>query len=237
VTPPGEAKSIKKTMMEMGSNLVQSFHPINNFRLHLCGFAFYKDHPERQFELHRYCSSLNDEVTQCVLYDGDGSDARLIGIEYIISERLFNSLPIEEQKHWHSNAYDVLSGSLIAPRLPDTLEKPIMRDLVKSYGKTLLLWQVDQRDVLPLGEPQLMMVGTREGNQINPMLFENREKTTTLGYSTQHIVKSRQDITYPLVNPNADWGGYFQKPLVSRGTPTFAGTPTVGLTTEPTRPL
>jgi len=229
VTPPGEAKSMKKTMMEMGSNLVQSFHPVNSLRLHLCGFVFYKNHPERQFELHRYCSSLNDEITQCALYDGDGSDARLIGIEYIISERLFNSLPKEEQKFWHSNAYDVLSGSLIAPRLPDTLEIPLMRDLVKSYGKTLLFWQVDQGDVLPLVEPQLMMVGTRE-NQINPMLFENREKTT-IGYSTQHIVKSRQDIPYPHVNPNADWGGYFQKPLVSHGTQTF------GQTTEPTRPL
>lgn len=31
------------------------------------------------------------------------SGARLIGIEYIITERLFRELPEEEKKYWHSH--------------------------------------------------------------------------------------------------------------------------------------
>ena len=60
-----------------------------------------------QVEAHHYCSCTNDEVRQCVIYDSADSNARLIGIEYIISRRLFESLPEEERKLWHSHTYEV----------------------------------------------------------------------------------------------------------------------------------
>ena len=47
---------------------------------------------------------------QAVIYDGNTRDARLMGVEYIISERLFNTLPPEEKKLWHSHQYEVASS-------------------------------------------------------------------------------------------------------------------------------
>ncbi len=41
-----------------------------------------------------------------------------MGVEYIISERLFKDPAAEEKKLWHSHQYEVKSGSLIAPGLP-----------------------------------------------------------------------------------------------------------------------
>lgn len=55
----------------------------------------------RQLIAHHYCSHINQDVRQCVIYDSDRPDARLIGIEYIISEELFNQLSTEEKKLWH----------------------------------------------------------------------------------------------------------------------------------------
>ena len=135
-------------------------------------------------ELHHYCSRVNDEVTQCAVYESDKSDARLLGVEYVISERLFRSLPEDEQIYWHSHATDIKSGthnichffllcslvrcvfttrllaaaSFIAPGLPETMQRPLAQELANTYGKTFLMWQVDRGDVLPLGPPQLMMV-------------------------------------------------------------------------------
>lgn len=60
-----------------------------------------------QVEAHHYCSHLNEEVRQCIIYDSANNNARLIGIEYIISRRLFESLPEEEKKLWHSHSYEV----------------------------------------------------------------------------------------------------------------------------------
>jgi Protein of unknown function (DUF1264) len=56
---------------------------------------------------HHFCSHRNEEFRQCVIYDSDEPNARLIGIEYIISRRLFEDLPDHEKKYWHSHKYEV----------------------------------------------------------------------------------------------------------------------------------
>jgi hypothetical protein len=71
-----------------------------------------------QMEAHHYCHQVNADLLQCVLFDGNTEDANLIGIEYIISERLFASLPPEEQAFWHPHNYEILSGSLVALAYP-----------------------------------------------------------------------------------------------------------------------
>jgi hypothetical protein len=58
---------------------------------------------------------VNDEVTQCAVYESDKPDARLLGIEYVISERLFSSLPESEQVFWHSHQTDIKSGTRNLP--------------------------------------------------------------------------------------------------------------------------
>jgi hypothetical protein len=51
-------------------------------------------------------------VRQCIIYDSDKADARLIGIEYVIDESIFKTLPTEEKKLWHSHKFEVESGTL-----------------------------------------------------------------------------------------------------------------------------
>lgn len=46
-------------------------------------------------------------MRQCIIYDSNKSDAKLIGIEYIISRKLFDTLPMEERKYWHSHEFEV----------------------------------------------------------------------------------------------------------------------------------
>jgi len=90
----------------------------------------------RQLIAHHYCSHINQDVRQCVIYDSDRPDARLIGIEYIISEDLFKKLSNEEKKFWHSHVHEVKSGELITPGVPDVAEKEVMKELIHTYGKT-----------------------------------------------------------------------------------------------------
>ena len=126
-----------------------------------------------------------EEFLQCVIYDSDKPDARLIGIDYIISEKLFQTLP-EEKRFWHSHVYEVKSGSLIAPRLPDLAENELMKKLIGTYGKTWHTWQVDRGDQLPLGVPQLMMGFTADG-QANPQMIADRDK----GYGISSAEKKK----------------------------------------------
>lgn len=127
----------------------------------------------RQVEAHHYCSHVNEDVMQCLIYDSDDSNARLIGVEYIVSDNVFKTLPAEEKKLWHSHEYEVKSGLLFMPRLPTAAESQVMKKLVKTYGKTWHFWQFDRGDVLPMGCPQLMGAFLEDG-QINPTLVEGK---------------------------------------------------------------
>lgn len=149
--------------------------PLQSIHAHVCGFHFYSGDRSRALRVEHYCSHRTADVFQCIIYDSDRADARLIGIEYIISEALFIGLPAEEKKLWHSHRYEVTSGLLTAPGATAAAERALMQELVNTYGKTWHLWQVDRGDALPLGLPQLMMGFTADG-QADPLLVAARDR-------------------------------------------------------------
>lgn len=128
-----------------------------------CRFHFYGDDMTRQVEAHHFCSHLSEEVRQCLIYDGNEADARLIGLEYIISEALFLALPDLEKPLWHSHEFEVKGGFLFMPGVPSSVQRADLEKLCKTYGKTIHFWQVDKGDELLLGLPQIMMALTRDG--------------------------------------------------------------------------
>ena len=109
------------------------------------------------------------DVRQCVLYDSPGPNARLIGVEYMITPKLYATLPPEERKYWHSHVFEVKSGMLIMPQplaIPtsawEIAENKEMEAVIQLYGKVYHMWQTDRGDKLPFGEPQLMTSFTKE---------------------------------------------------------------------------
>ncbi|CAH9136529.1 unnamed protein product [Cuscuta epithymum] len=160
---PGEATHTGTAILETATAAVQSFGPVNNIHHHLCAFHYYGDDMTRQVETHHYCAHLNEEFRQCLLYDRPDADGRLIGVEYMVSEALFMTLPDEEKKLWHSHEFEVKSGVLFMPGVPGPIERKDMEKVCKTYGKTIHFWQVDRGDELPLGIPQIMMAITRDG--------------------------------------------------------------------------
>ncbi|KAI0721024.1 hypothetical protein C8T65DRAFT_631967 [Cerioporus squamosus] len=151
---------------------IMSFKPINQIHQHLCAFHVYSSDHSRHVEAHHFCKHLSKDFHQCVIYDSDDPNAKLIGIEYIVSEKIFKSLPPEEKKFWHSHKYEVESGLLqLAPKsfvpgaATDVAEQPAMLELHQTYGKTIHTWAVDIHPDLPLGPPNLMMsyIGDGQG--------------------------------------------------------------------------
>jgi hypothetical protein len=57
-----------------------------------CRFHFYAHDMTRQVEARHFCGHQNEEMRQCLIYNSPEPDARLIGVEYIISEHLFLAL-------------------------------------------------------------------------------------------------------------------------------------------------
>jgi hypothetical protein len=55
---------------------------------------------------------LNDQVGHRLLYDGPGPDARLTGVEYLVSDEVYRRMPAEERLYWHAHRCEGDDGLL-----------------------------------------------------------------------------------------------------------------------------
>lgn len=197
--PPGEMKTTETKALEAGAAILQGDAPLDTMNVYLVGFHPLKDDPHHQLEAHHLCAQVNESFAQCVLFDGNTAKANLTGIEYIISESLFESLPESEREFWHPHNYEILSGQLVAPGVPDVAELELMRGKMNSYGKTWHTWNTDSDDAssLPTGEPKLAWSFNRDG-EARPKLLEARDKAMDI--DTARTRRERQELV-PLANP------------------------------------
>lgn len=209
-TVPGGPVPTEDKVLETGASLLQEFQPVKQLCAHLNAFHTYADEPGRHIETNHYCAHLSEDVRQCILYDGPGPNARLIGIEYMITPKLYATLPAEERRLWHSHVFEVKSGMLVMPgprgpitqRAWETAETEEMRHVIGLYGKVYHLWQTDRGDQLPLGEPKLMMSFTGEGQ----FDFEREvgARDERFGTDWRRKKELRKDIEVPEVHSDAD---------------------------------
>lgn len=199
--PPGAEKTAKTRALESGAKLLQDASPVGRLDMHLVGFHPMKDDPSHQMEAHHFCRQVNQEFAQCALFDSPQPDANLVGIEYIISERLYATLPAAEKQYWHPHNYEILSGQLVAPGIPGAVEKTLMRDKMNSYGKTWQVWNTASTagpgDRLPLGPPRLGWSFNQDG-EIDPALLAGRDER--LKIDTAKVRRNRADLR-PLAHP------------------------------------
>lgn len=204
--PPGRETSLKESVLNKGADWLQKTAPLSNFDVYVVGFHCAKHEPSMQMEAHHFCQLVNREFLQCVIFDGNTENANLIGIEYIISERLFEQQPPEEKEYWHPHNYEIFSGQLVAPGLPTAAEKELLRLLVNSYGKTWHTWHTGRHDRegegsrLPNGDVTLMWSFNRDGES-DPQMRQHRN--VTMQIDSQQNRRERQD----LVNEaHPQWG-------------------------------
>lgn len=202
-TPPGASKSARTKALEAGARVLQASTPLRPFDIYLVGFHPMKDRPDVQVVAHHYCHQVNEEFAQCVIFDGNAQDANLNGVEYIISERLFETLPMDERRYWHPHNGEILSGQLAAPSIPEAAEKALMKAKMNSYGKTWHFWNTGGEgmapDRLPFGAPMLAWSLNRDG-EAAPGLTDGRDKQT--GTNTADKRKRRSDLE-PLARPQS----------------------------------
>jgi len=203
----GKPMSAENIALTSVASMTQNFGPVKNICAHFNAFHAYAEDPRRYIETNHYCSHVNNDVRQCQLYDSTGPGARLIGIEYMISPELYESLPSDERRLWHSHVYEVKSGMLIMPNptVPQVAwqlgEKREMEQVITLYGKVYHLWQTDKGHKLPLGEPKLMTSFTADG-QLDFAEVEKRDQKFSTDYRKNKLARS--NIPSPKIHPDAD---------------------------------
>lgn len=141
--------------------------PMSGPHAHFCGIHIAKRDPKIQLVVQHYCvahtgEGHDDQMFQCILFDSTEKNAKLLGVEYIITDKQYRKLSDEEKKYWHPHTYEVLAGGLIAPGIDPAEEMKIMKGILTTWGKTWHTWP-DPRTAVPLGEPLLIWALTGDG--------------------------------------------------------------------------
>ena len=125
------------------------------------GTHLLKELPEVAQVAYHYCKPVGEDlVAQCLLYDGTGPDARLIGVEYLVSADVFNKMPADEKGYWHDHKYEVDAGLLKSLTQTGEEEKATLAKVRTLYGKIFHTWSSGK--TYPQGPARLFWAVTGE---------------------------------------------------------------------------
>jgi hypothetical protein len=165
--------------------------PMAGPHAHFCGIHMAKKDPKFQIITQHYCAAHShdgtDDMFQCILFDTSGKNAKLLGVEYIVSDAVYRKLPAEEMKYWHPHTYEVLGGGLIAPGMKPEDEMTFMKMIMPTWGKAWHTWP-DPKTAVPIGEPLLIWSLMGDG-QVDEKIVAARDKQ--FGVSTATIRDTR----------------------------------------------
>ncbi|HEX4219148.1 MAG TPA: DUF1264 domain-containing protein [Acidimicrobiales bacterium] len=83
---------------------------------------------------------LNDQVSHRLLYDGPGPDARLIGVEYLVSDEVYRRMPAEERLYWHAHECEDDDGLLTRPTRSRSEESAARAEARNLWAKVYRTW-------------------------------------------------------------------------------------------------
>jgi hypothetical protein len=134
--------------------------------LAFAGVHLRKDRPEDSRVAYHFCKALNDAVCQCIIYDGLGPDARLIGIEYLVTDEIYRHMPPDEQAYWHDHKYEVDAGLLRSLTQSGAEEAATLAKVRTLWGKVYHTWVAGQ--YYPQGPARLFWSVTGEEPLVLP---------------------------------------------------------------------
>ncbi len=108
--------------------------------LAFAGVHLLKEVPEYSKVAYHFCKPVNADLNQCVLYDGTGPDAKLIGVEYLVSDAIYQKMPAEEKVYWHDHKYEVDAGYLKSLTQSGDEEKQTLAAVKTLWGKAYHTW-------------------------------------------------------------------------------------------------
>ncbi|KAJ1028633.1 hypothetical protein NDA16_001799 [Ustilago loliicola] len=113
--------------------MVNRFAPVEKIHQALHAYHVVADDRGEIVPSVHYCScNSSGDHFQCLIYESDETDAKLIGVEYMVSEEVFLQLPEDEKKYWHSHVHEVMGGSLVLISLRAGLVAEVAAGAIKS---------------------------------------------------------------------------------------------------------
>jgi hypothetical protein len=133
--------------------------PVDGYNLpqgHLNAVRHVFDDPSLRVE--HFCKPNDKIMMVCQLYDSNSANATLIGIEYILTQQQYDSLPDREKPYWHAHREE-FAPNRADPMMPELSPEQAQAEMAKlfpTWDKVIITWIPS--DDLPSFPPQVQLV-------------------------------------------------------------------------------
>lgn len=130
--------------------------PSDGYTLHIDADQHFGDaHPNAI--AHHFCKPVTGGVIECQLYDSDAPDARLVGIETIVPDKVWATFPPTEQALWHYHKDELAKIHATLPGLSPDEQKKVIASILQTYGKVWIIWD-PLANPSPVGQPTVVVL-------------------------------------------------------------------------------
>jgi hypothetical protein len=129
--------------------------PAEGFTLHIDAKLHFPGKPD--MIAHHYCKGVSGGLTECLLFESDEPDARLVGVEVIVGPAVYATFSADEKAMWHYHKEEIPKVSATLPDLSAEEAAKVVKSIEDTYGKIYLIWDPGKTSV-PTGQPSVTVL-------------------------------------------------------------------------------
>lgn len=116
--------------------------PAEGFALHLDA-----DHTDyvagKAVPIHHFCKQTTPNVIMCLAFTSDEPNAKLVGVEPIITTAQWKTLSAGERRKWHYHRPEIEGGFVKLIGVPAEQAAKIAEFAKETYGQMIYFWRAD----------------------------------------------------------------------------------------------
>jgi hypothetical protein len=124
-------------MLAMPAVLAADLKPTEGWTLHIDAKRHFPSKPN--LLAHHYCKEVSGGLTECLIYDSDGPDAKLVGVEVIVSPETYKTFSAAEKARWHYHKTEIPKVSATLPDLSPEEAAKVVKEIEGTYEGLLAL--------------------------------------------------------------------------------------------------
>jgi hypothetical protein len=106
---------------------------------------------------HHWCKPVSGGMLECMIFDGDAADARLVEVETIVKPGVYKTFSPKEQALWHYHKVEIPKVNAKMPDATAEETKATVASLTETYGKVFMLWD-PAANKNPIGQPTIVVL-------------------------------------------------------------------------------
>ena len=131
--------------------------PVSGYTLHIDASQHYAGHPDEI--IHHWCKTFSPSFIECQLYDSDGPNGHMVGVETIVPTSVWKTYSADERAKWHYHRVEIPKLKVaMMPGLTKEQSQKVIASLLETYGKVWILWDPQSTGGKPTGDPTITIL-------------------------------------------------------------------------------